>query len=84
MLPETQNDSKTVQVGNGMGQADSSNISRKLHWTSSTLPQIEPAVSSHPQWLHVMKVDLSQSIQQMWLWGGVAVQHPELFNAMLG
>ena len=31
-----------------------------------------------------MKVDLSQSIRQMWLWGGVAGQHPTLFNAMLG
>ena len=31
-----------------------------------------------------MKVDLSQSVRQIWLWGGAAVQHPTLFNVMLG
>ena len=48
------------------------------------LERYAESINSHPQWLHVMKVDLSLSIRQMWLWGGVAVQHPTLFNAMLG
>ena len=51
---------------------------------TSDLERYAESISSHPQWLHVMKVDLSQSIRQMWHWGGVAVQHPTLFNAMLG
>ena len=31
-----------------------------------------------------MKVDLSQSVRQIWLWGPSAVQHPDLFKVMLG
>ena len=31
-----------------------------------------------------MKVDLSQSVRQIRLWGSSAVQHPELFKVMLG
>ena len=54
-----------------------------VHRTSD-LERYAESINSHPQWLHVMKVDLSLSIRQMWLWGGVAVQHPTLFNAMLG
>ena len=31
-----------------------------------------------------MKVDLSQSVRQIWLWGSSAGQHPDLFKVMLG
>ena len=31
-----------------------------------------------------MKVDLSQSVRQIWLWVSSAVQHPELFKVMFG
>ena len=54
-----------------------------VHRTSD-LERYAESINSDPQWLHVMKVDLSQSVRQIWLWGGAAVQHPTLFNAMLG
>ena len=41
-------------------------------------------INNCPKWEHVMKVDLSQSVRQIWLWGSSAVQHPELFDVMLG
>ena len=54
-----------------------------VHRTSD-LKRYAESINSDPQWQHVMKVDLSQSVRQIWLWGGAAVQHPTLFNAMLG
>ena len=42
------------------------------------------SINTCPKWEHVMKIDLWQSVRQIWLWGGAAVQHPKLFNVMLG
>ena len=39
---------------------------------------------NHPKWDRLLKLDLSGSVRQFPLWGPAAVQHPDLFDRMLG
>lgn len=41
-------------------------------------------MGNYPRWERVLKFDLSGSVRQILHWGSSAVQHPELFNIMLG
>ena len=51
-----------------------------VHRTSD-LKRYAESINSDPQWQHVMKVDLSQSVRQIWLWGSSAVQHPDFLTS---